>query len=134
MATISNNNIAEAIYFLSKDKNEKDISILIDNVIKFLIRKRLLSKSKDILNQLEKISNKEEGIVIVRLKSSKRLNENIRNEIQRIIQNKYNAQNVILKEEIDESVLGGFKLEIKDEIIDLTVSNKLKKLQEYLIR
>ena len=40
----------------------------------------------------------------------------------------------IFNEVLDEKLLGGFKIEVNDEIIDLTIKNKLEKLQEYLTR
>ena len=39
-----------------------------------------------------------------------------------------------MKEILDEKLLGGIRIEINDEIIDLTVKDEIKKLQEYLTR
>ena len=41
---------------------------------------------------------------------------------------------VIFKEKIDEKLLGGFRIEVNDEVIDLTLKNKIFKLEEYLTR
>ena len=50
------------------------------------------------------------------------------------IKKRYSAKEVVLEERYDENLLGGMKIEANNEIIDLTVKNKIKKLQEYLIR
>ena len=59
MATISNNDIAQAIYLNFKDKIGDELALSLKDVVNFLHRKRLLNKSKDILLRLNKIINKE---------------------------------------------------------------------------
>jgi F-type H+-transporting ATPase subunit delta len=134
MATLSNNDIAKAIYLSFKDKKEGDLKNLTDNVIKFLIKKRLFLKSKDILDKLEKIINKDKGILKVRISSVTKLTDKIKNELKTEFIRKYKVKEIVLVEKIDNSLLGGIKIEVNDEVIDLTIFNKLKKLQEYLTR
>ncbi len=132
MSAISNNNIAKAIYLTSKDSKEE--SQFFHKIVQFLARKRLLSKSKDILLHLNKIINDEEGRITVKVSSQKRLNENIKKEITQSLSRRYGDKTIILKESLDENLLGGYKIEVNDEVIDLTIKNKLGKLQEYLTR
>ena len=134
MATLSNNDIAKAIYLSLKETKESELKHLADNVIKFLIKKKLFLKAKDILDKLEKIINKEEGVLPVRISSVTKLTDKIKNELKVILIKKYKVKEIILTEKIDEKVLGGIKIEVNDEVIDLTIFNKLKKLQEYLTR
>jgi len=134
MASISNNDIANAIYLASKNKDEKETPLFISNVIKFLARKRLLSKSKDILQKLENISNTENGILKIKITTPVKLEANFRKEIEDILIEKYKVKQILFTEIIDEKLIGGFKIETNDEVIDLTIFNKLKKLQEYLTR
>ena len=49
------------------------------------------------------------------------------------IKKKYQAKEVILELKEDDKLLGGIKIEIGDEIIDMTLKNKIKKLQNYLL-
>ena len=132
MTAISNNNIARAIYLVSKDSKEENQ--FFQKVVRFLVRKRLLSKSKDILLRLNKIINDEEGRILAKVSSSKKLNENTKKEIMQSLSKRYGGKNIILDESLDEKLLGGFKIEANDEVIDLTIKNKLEKLQEYLTR
>ncbi|MEK7459885.1 MAG: F0F1 ATP synthase subunit delta [Patescibacteria group bacterium] len=132
MSIISNQNIAEAIYLASKDETNRNISFFVNKVIKFLSCKRLLLRSKDILNLLEKIFNEERGLVYAKISSKETLNTQTKKELNLLLSKKYNAKEILFSESLNEKLLGGFKIEIKNEIIDLTIHNKLKKLQEYL--
>ena len=60
--------------------------------------------------------------------------EGIKKELIFFLRGRYGVKEVILKESLNEKLIGGIRLEINDEIIDLTVKNKIKKLQEYLTR
>jgi F-type H+-transporting ATPase subunit delta len=134
MATISNNDIAEAIYLSSKDKTEAEQVAIFPKIIQFLFRKRLLSEFPDILSRLDKIINTDKGVVVVKVSSKDKLHENTKREISHILKQRYSAKEIHLVETLDEKLLGGFKLEINDEVIDLTIKNKIDKLQEYLTK
>jgi F-type H+-transporting ATPase subunit delta len=132
MTAISNNSIAEAIYLASKDS--KDEGQFFHKVVQFLARKRLLSKWKDILAHLNNIINEEEGRIAVKVSSQRKLNESTKKEIIQSLSKRYGNKTITLDEKLDEKLLGGLKLEVNDEVIDLTIKNKLGKLQEYLTR
>ena len=134
MANLSNNDIAKAIYFVSKDKTDIELKDINKKVIRFLAHRRLLSKTKDILDRLGKIINKVEERIVVKVSSAQKLEEKIKKELILFLKKRYGAKEIVLKEILDGKLLGGMKLEINDEIIDLTVKNKIKKLQEHLTR
>ena len=99
----------------------------------FLKNKNLLGRKEEILKALEKIINKEEGIVKAKVTTKSHLEKELEKGIEEFIKDKYKAKEVILELKIDEGVLGGIKIEIGDEIIDTTLSNKIHQLQNYLI-
>jgi F-type H+-transporting ATPase subunit delta len=134
MTTTSNNNIAHAIYLASKGKNHGEQSLIFSKVVQFLVKKRLLSKAPDILLRLNKIINDDEGRIVAKISSREELDEKINKELAQILIKRYSAKEVSIVESLDEKLLGGFKIEVNDEIIDLTVKNKIKKLQEYLTK
>jgi len=134
MATLSNNDIAHAIYLVSKDKTHAELHEVNSKVMKFLVRRRLLSKSRDILDRLDKIINHESEKIVVKVLNARKLKEESKKELTFFLKERYKVKKVVLLEILDEKLLGGVRLEIDDEIIDLTVKNKIKKLQEYLIR
>ena len=132
MTVISNNNIAQAIYLASKDAKEE--KHFLNEVTQFLVKKRLLSKASDILLALSKIINDHNKVVVAKVSSVNKINETTNKEIAVILMKRYSAKEVNLVEILDEKLLGGYKIEVNDEIIDLTIKNKLEKLQEHLTR
>jgi F-type H+-transporting ATPase subunit delta len=131
MAILSNKNIASAIYesFIEKGKD-----LPFDKVVQFLVRKKLFSKRKAILRELEKIENEKKGIINAKVYTSTPLKEDFKNTIKSALKNKYKSKEALLKEIIDKSILGGIKIEVGDEVIDMTVLGRLTKLQEHLTK
>lgn len=132
MAAISNKNIAHAIYLASKGKNHEEQSLISKKVVQFLIKRRLLPKSKDILMYLSKIINDHEGRIEAKVYSSEKINEKTNQELAYALTKRYSAKEVNLIEILDKNLIGGLKIEVKDEVIDLTIRNKIGKLQKYL--
>jgi F0F1-type ATP synthase delta subunit len=134
MASISNNNIAEAIYLASKEKSQTEQPLFFKKVIQFLTRRKLLSKAPDILLCLNKIINKREGRIETRISSAKKIDEKTNKELSHILTKKYSVKEINLIENLDEKLLGGIKIEINDEVINMTLRNKIGQLQEYLTK
>ena len=134
MANLSYNDIARAIYIGSKNKDNQEMSLFVDNTVKFLTRKKLLSKSKNILDKLESILNKEKGLVKAKISSAEKMNDVFKKDLNSFLLQKYKAKQVEMIEVVDKKYIGGVKIEVDDEVIDLTIFNKLKKLQTHLTR
>lgn len=132
MAKITNKEIALAIHQVLDGKSGSELHSKIESVVVFLNKKRLMSKSKDIFFELKKIINKKEGVVEARLAYAKHLSRDAKNHIEHSLKRRYKAHNVILKDELDESLIGGFKVEAEDEVIDLSIKNGIGKLKEHL--
>jgi ATP synthase F1 delta subunit len=134
MATISNNDIVKAIYLISKDKTGAELALASENVVQFLARRRLFSKAKEMLLVLQKIINQEKGVIEVKTTSARKLSGEAKRYIIHALKKHYKAKEVVLSESLDEKLLGGVQLEMNDEVIDLSVRNKIEQLQEYLKR
>jgi F-type H+-transporting ATPase subunit delta len=132
MATALNNDIAHALYSTLKDKSLAEQSAIFPKIIQFFLRRRLMSQTPDILSRLDKIINESKGVIIAKISSKDKLYENTKREISHILKQKYSAEEIHLVESLDEKLLGGFKIEVNDEVLDLTVKNKIEQLQEYL--
>ena len=132
MATISNNDIAHAIYATSRGKSGLELANIMKNTVKFLSRRRLLSKSKDILSNLNKIINQNNGILEVKVWSKDKLASGIKEDLTQFLKKRYKEKDFIFVESLDEKLLGGVKIEAKNELIDLTLKNKIYKLQKHL--
>lgn len=134
MSAISNNQIAQAIYSVSKDKSSAEQHAIFSKIIQFLYRKHLLSKTPNILSALEKIINHEEGRTIVKVSSAEVLQEKTKEYLVQTLKKRYSAKEIVLVPTLDSRLLGGMRLEINDEVIDFSIKNKIRKLQEYLTR
>lgn len=133
MATISINNLAKAIYESSLNKDGNELDMVVKNTVKLLSDKHMLGKSKDLLDRLEKIVNKSEETIKAKISSKEDLSKKIINEIEEFIKERYKVKIAILEFEINDKLLGGIKIEVGDEVIDMTLKNKIHKLQNYLI-
>ena len=134
MATISNNDIARAIFSLSKGKSHSELSVVLNKVAKFLFRRRLLSKSTEILSRLSQIINQEEGRTVAKISSVEKLDHKTKTHLEQALKKRYSTKEVILVENLDQKLLGGLKIEVNDEVIDFSIKNRVGKLQEYLTR
>ncbi len=133
MATISINNMARAIYDSSQGKEGAELDAVTKNAVDLISKKHLMSRSKEILSSLEKIVDKKDEVVRAKISSRVKIDKKIVDEIEDFIKKRYKAKNTILEFMVDETLLGGIKIEVGDEIIDTTLKNKIKKLQNYLI-
>lgn len=133
MAILSNNDIARALYLVSKDKSHIEQSAIFKNFTKFLFKKRLLSKAQDIISNFEKIINKEEGRVVVKVLSALKLDYKMKLELEHFLKKRYLAREIALEEILDEKLLGGVRVEVNNEVIDLSIKNRIGKLKEHLI-
>ncbi len=133
MATTSIKNLAEAIYESSLNKEGKDFDIAIEKSATYIKDKNLLGKKEEILEALEKIVHRENGIIKAKVTSEIKLKSEVEKEIEEFIKKKYKAKEVILELKEDKGLLGGIKIETENEIIDATLKNKIKQLQDYLI-
>ena len=134
MATLSNKNIAQAIYLSLKDKSAHERALATTSIVKFLARRHLLSKSENILTELSKIENTEKGIIMTKVSSAKVLSEKTKRDLKEVLTKRYKGKSAVFSEKVDEKLLGGLRIEVDDEVIDFTLKNKIRKLQEHLIR
>lgn len=126
--------LAEAIYESTKGKSGAELSQAIDNSVSFMDKNQLLGKKKEILAHLEKIIDKDENILRAKVKSANILSKKTLEELGENLKKKYKAKEVQIDSMIDEKLIDGFKIEVNDEIIDFTLSHKLHRLQEHLIK
>jgi len=132
MAKISNQDIAKSIYRTLKDKTGSAYSLTLKNIVNFLARRRLFSQAPDILKKLEKIIDEENNAIRVKISSVKPLGTHLKHDLIKALERRYQAKEIIFTENIDEKLISGLKFEVGDEIIDLSIKNKIKKLAEHL--
>jgi F-type H+-transporting ATPase subunit delta len=133
MATISINNLARAIYESSDEKDGAHLDTVTRNAVLLIKEKHMMGKSNEILSVLTKIIDRNEEVVRAKISSKTKMEKKFIDEIEEYIKKRYKAKNTILEFKVDESLLGGIKIEVGDEVIDMTLKNKIHKLKNYLI-
>lgn len=133
MAKISVNNLASAIYESLEGKGGAIFDSTITNAINLIKDKHMMGKKDLILDRIQEIIDSKNKIIRAKISTKTKITEKTSNEIKDFIKKKYKAEDVILEEKEDKTLLGGIKIEIGDEIIDMTLKNKLYQLNNYLI-
>ncbi|MDY6003799.1 MAG: F0F1 ATP synthase subunit delta [Bacilli bacterium] len=128
-------------YFVNSDDKYKLIDEMLktfelanlNNFFKLIVNKHLIIHFKDIYLSFNKLANElldiEEGIIYSTIK----LNEDEINKISEAL-TKRTSKKVELKNKIDESLIGGVKIVIKDRVYDSSIKYKLEQLKSSLIK
>jgi F-type H+-transporting ATPase subunit delta len=86
----------------------------------------LFSAAKQVVTQYEEIK----GIVTAEVSSATALTPASRAEIIAIVKKEIGANEVVIKEKINEDLIGGFILKVGDKQFDASIANGLKKLKK----
>ena len=133
MQKINTKHIALAIYESAKDKRGKGLGQALGNAVDFLAKKNLLSKAPEILKHLQNISNDTEKIVEAKIRAPRPLTTNTKDAVRRALKKRYGAKEIIFDFAEDKSLIGGIRIEARNEVIDLSLKHKVAQLQNHLL-
>lgn len=126
--------IDDAAKFEVIDKSFKgQIDIYICNFLKLLIRKRRIRYILEIITSFKEMCNAHLGIEEGIIYTSYDLEQADIHKIEEAIGIKENKK-VILKAIKDESLIGGVKVQLKNQVIDASIKNKVEMLKKELLR
>jgi|SRR3989344_4107788 len=131
-------NIAKTLYEMIKDLPVgKECEIKIDkfnsNIVKLLVKNNLLGQSNQLIKKFSKIYNNKEKIIDAKVFSNRKLTEIEQKKLKDALKRKFDVKNVVIKNIIDQNIIGGFKIQIEDLIIDHSIGSKVKQLQKELM-
>lgn len=129
---ISTNQYAKALYESTADKSESDVDVFLVNFVKVLAKNRQTKLAIKIINKFGELYNRENGIAEAEAISSRKLEADQIQQIEKFIKEKYDVQEVIINNKIDEEIKGGIILKIGDEIMDASVKRQLRELRNNL--
>ena len=122
----------DQINVLNKISENYNFNVLLKNFLCFLVEKRRLFFLKNILQKFLDICSQKRGEIKARLVAAKKLNENevskIRDELSKDFTNK-----IKLDYKHDESLIGGLIIQVGSVMIDTSIKNKLKQLENKMI-
>ncbi len=117
---------------LSESKSQAEDKRVIDAFVHTLANKRLLDHADSILDDLTRKIEEAKGVLRAEVIVSESVSHAAQSMIREALKKRYGAQDVVLTEKIDKSVIGGVKIKIKDEIFDATIKNRLVTLAKKL--
>lgn len=134
MSKISPKNIAEAIYEATEGKKSSDVALTLKRTAEMIKNKRLLGKSEDILNTLQKIIDEKSNTVRMKVITAKVLGNEEKKKLEHEAKEKYKASKIISEFFEKSELLGGIRIEVGDEVMDTTYKNKLNQLENFLMK
>ena len=110
------------------DKIDKEII----SFLLLLIEKNRITELETVIFQMDKVRLEKNSEIIAVVKTVVPLNDKERTSLVDKLKAKY-KKSIILKENIDESILGGVYVRVGDDVIDGTVKNKIDEMKKLML-
>ncbi len=117
---------------LTRGKSEVETQPILAEYVKLLSKKRLLSKADKIIQIYRTLYNTEENIAEVTVSLVSRLDPDTRIQLREALKKRLGAREVHMLEKVDERLLGGIKVQVKDTVYDMSLKNILNQLETKL--
>ncbi len=105
--------------------NKFALGPLTSNFFASIVRNRRLNLFPEIYEEFSRIVKLQKNILEVEVITASKANKNQLDKIKTLIEKKYPAKSVAIKETVSESILGGFQVKVGSEVIDASLKNKL---------
>lgn len=122
MSAPSRQQLAEAILKLSSKVSEKKLT---ETIAAYLVESRRTGELDAIMREVARLREKQDDVTEVTATSAFKLNDGARKAIKSLMGRKQ----LIINEVVDPELLGGVRLETSEELLDLTVRNRLNQLK-----
>ena len=122
----------DQINVINKISENYNFNGLLKNFLCFLVEKRRLFFLKNILNNFIDICSKKRGEVKAKLVVAKKLNDDEINKIKNDL-SKDTTKKVNLDYKYDPNLIGGLIIQVGSVMIDTSIKNKLKQLENKMI-
>lgn len=126
MLSFTPQQIAQAL--LESIKESKDSSKTMDDFTKWLKESGLWSRRAQIISAFDSLEKQDQGIRQVRIISSRELDQDQKNTILSTLKKNLESDSIETAWDVDESLLGGIRLEFDGKVLDASLSNQVNKL------
>lgn len=123
---------AQGLYDLLSNQKQSEIKKIIENFINFLAQKRDLNKAKDIISELDKLFQDNQGEKEVTIFSARPLNAGAKKYLKDYLIKKSQSSSIVIKEKIDSKIIGGFVARYEDKVIDGSLRYNLSLFRKQL--
>ena len=124
----------------TKRKKETFINIfkgkIDDQLLSFLlilIEKDRILYLREKLNEMEKIHREKNNTLLAMIKTAVPLLDSEMENLNRILEKKYNKK-IIITAEVDKSILGGLFIRVGNDVIDGTIKSKLDEMKDLILK
>ncbi|MBP7831928.1 MAG: ATP synthase F1 subunit delta [Candidatus Pacebacteria bacterium] len=129
---------AEALHELVSGKTAAESIPIIKSFVDMLVKKRMISKSDEVIEVYRQLELKEKGIIEATVSSAQPLAKEAEEKIKELVNKEFGSNeknsSVQINHKIDEKLLGGAKIQVGDTIIDATLKGRLAILQRELAK
>ena len=115
-------------------KSEKEVKQACRNFVVILAKNRELNKEEAIIAAFNELWNQAHGEVVATLSSARELGPTARETVIDYLKMKTGAKKIILEENIDQELIGGFVLKYGSKVLDGSLKNSLHSLKTKLAR
>lgn len=124
---------AQALFEITQGKTKEQIDEAIANFLKYLRKKNQFRIASKIAEKFREIWNEHYQIFEVEVKSREELDSATLKKIENFIKEKYQAKEILIKTEIDPSIVGGVVIKTRGEVLDASVSGQIQRLKNNLL-
>lgn len=134
MSKISPKDIAKAVYEATEGKSGAMLKGTLERGVKMIHNKRMMNRSNDILKALQNIFDKKTGTVRMKVTTAKKIGNEEKKRIENEVKEKYKGKSVVSEFFEKESLLGGMRVEVGDEVLDTSYKSRLENLEKFLMQ
>ncbi len=124
---------AISLYKTLEESKEEETQKIYQSFIRLLVKNNDLGLSSKIYEELNDYLREQKNEVLVEVKTAVPFESEQRNELIEVLKN-YTKKEIELVEKIDQQILGGAILKIRDRLIDGSTKTRLLHLKKNLIK
>ncbi|MFO8235071.1 MAG: ATP synthase F1 subunit delta [Bacteroidales bacterium] len=113
--------------------NKLNTKITLD-FISLIIRNRREHYLKDIFRNFTDLYNKDQGIKAAAITTAVSLEAEEEIAVKNFIKKNFNAKEINLKVNIDKDIIGGFIIQVNDQLLDVSVRHQLELIRKNFLR
>ncbi len=124
--------LAQALFNVSQNKTPKQLDHITDNLLKLLRAQGRLGDLAEIIQSVKDLQLSKQGKAKIKVNSTYLLKDAELKLVAKLAK-QLSDQEAELEQKIDNSLIGGVVLRHQDKLIDLSIRNKINKLNEAMI-
>ena len=124
---------AQCLYELVSTESDDKVNQILAKFVVLLEKHRALNLAPAVISAFTEIWNIEHGEVVAELTSARELKSEAKEMIVEYLKNKSGATEIILDENVDKNILGGFVLKYNNKIVDASLRSSLAELKNKMM-